>query len=96
MKRVRLTKRTGDDIRVLRGSMGVRQHDFAALVGVNLTTVYRWECLGPKAPPTISEQSERVFRRLDELELRHRKLVARALLNDGWRAAWALLFARSW
>ena len=93
MRMLNRQQRTGAGIRALRESTGLMPRDFAALVGVNVFTLYRWELYAGKCPPPMSEASERVFWQLEAMPVKHRCEVARALRLQGWRAAWALLFA---
>lgn len=40
---------TGSDVAALRGAVGLDRSQFAQLLGVNTSTLYRWEAAGPHA-----------------------------------------------
>jgi len=85
---------TGLQVRILRTRMNLTLAQFALLVGVNMTTVYRWEGHLTGQVPAMVESTRRVFLMLQGATQSERTRWAQTLLDHGWQAAWAQMFYR--
>ena len=92
---------TGEDIRQVREALGLSVPDFASLLGVHLTSAYRWERAGSEEIRLYPFQAQYVARlqaALQKLETDRKrkewaKSVAQALLVGGTFGALAVVIA---
>lgn len=82
---------TGYGIALLRKYVGLKPRELARLLGVNVTTVYRWEQHAETRPP-LSETCRRMLILLRDATPSKQRGVVLDLRTLGWRAAWARLF----
>lgn len=85
------TRPTGHEIQQVRAALGLMRHELAAVLGVHVATLNRWEACGP-ASPAIEGLPRELLRTLRDRVVRERRTrealatgryVSQALLRDG-------------
>lgn len=76
---------TGNQIRILREELELSAAEFASLMGVQQSSVYRWESSGNKRA-VVEGFARQVFQLIHDLTLKEKKTVVNKLRNGGWMA----------
>lgn len=74
---------TGDQIKGIREKLGLNTAEFADLLGVQNSSVYRWEaCANDKT--RIEGLPKRLVQLMSKLSAKNAKIVADEIRNGGW------------
>jgi DNA-binding transcriptional regulator YiaG len=84
-------KFTGIEIDRIVRDVGMTPNGFAHLLGVHVTTVYRWMMSGEDFVPQPPEWTVRLLAILRECSAARRREVGRLATERGWRHAWTKL-----
>jgi DNA-binding transcriptional regulator YiaG len=76
----------GNDIKKIRETFGFSMPEFADLIGVQTSSIYRWEALKAKAAK-IEGLPRKLLQLMLELKQKERDGVAKALRRGGWMLA---------
>lgn len=75
----------GNQIKKLRESLELSAVEFASLVGVQTSSVYRWESVGNKGA-VVEGHARKVFQLIGELTIKERQRMVNSLRRGGWMA----------
>lgn len=76
---------TGNQIRRLREELELSATEFASLMGVQQSSVYRWESSANKRA-VVEGFARQIFKLIGELKLKEKKVLVQKLRNGGWMA----------
>lgn len=75
----------GHQIRKLRESLDLTATEFAGLLSVQTSSIYRWESAGNRTAP-VEGLARNVLELIRNLKLKERKRMVQRLKNGGWMA----------
>lgn len=76
----------GKQIQTLREKLGLTVVEFATLLGVQTSSVYRWENSGNKAA-SVEGTAGKVMQLIGDMKVKERATVIKHLRRGGWMPA---------
>ena len=76
----------GNQISKLRKALDLSVVDFATLLGVQTSSIYRWENQGTKVA-SVEGTAEKILLILEDLKKKERDIVIKHLRKGGWMPA---------
>lgn len=76
----------GNQISKLRKALKLSVVEFATLLGVQTSSIYRWENRGSKTA-SVEGTAEKVLLLIEDLKLKERSVVIKHLRKGGWMPA---------
>jgi DNA-binding transcriptional regulator YiaG len=73
----------GDQIKKIREEFDISTSELATLIGVQTSSVYRWEAAGRKVTK-VEGLPKKLFELMSDLQQKERETVVKALRRGGW------------
>ena len=73
----------GDQIKKIREEFDISTIELATLIGVQNSSVYRWEAAGRKVTK-VEGLPKKLFELMSDLKPKEREVVVKALRRGGW------------
>jgi len=84
----------GNQIRKLRETLELSAAEFASLLGVQTSSIYRWEKTGNKTA-VVEGFAKKIFQLVSDLKVKEREVMVKSLRRGGWMAGLHSLLSMS-